>query len=275
MKTYIITVFLFVTTGLVAQLKIPSLSPSASLSQNIGLSTVEVHYARPSKKGRKIFGNLLPYGELWRAGANTATKFSFSKAALLNGKRFEKGDYSILVIPNQNSWVINWYVYSSSNWNAYVEKTPIATFKIPVKHLEESIETLSIGFKNNTLNSADLVIGWDMLEVIIPIKVVEKQEIIASIEKTLSGPTNSDYFQAALYYHETNTDLNKALMYIQNVTASDKALFFQVTREALILKDLNRNKDAVKAAKRALLLSKKAKNKDFIKINKNLIKLLG
>ncbi len=265
---------MFVNAGLLAQLKVPSLSPKTKLSQNIGLSTVTIEYSRPSKKGRKIFGGLLPYGKVWRTGANSATKFSFSKEVVINGQKFPKGDYSLLTIPEKNSWAIKWYTYSSSNWNTYKKQKPFTTFNLPVESVSESVESLAIRFQNITLNSADVYIEWEKSRIIIPVKVNEKQEIISSIDRELAGPSTSDYFRAALYYHETKTDLNKALTYIQKVTESDKALFFQVTREALILKDLNRRKEAIKVAKRALQLSEEAKNKDFVKINNDIITIL-
>ncbi|CAL2058186.1 DUF2911 domain-containing protein [Tenacibaculum sp. 190524A05c] len=271
MKTYIIMAFMFVNASLLAQLKVPSLSPKTKLSQNIGLSIATIEYSRPSKKGRKIFGGLLPYGEVWRTGANSATKFSFSKEVVINGQKFLKGEYSLLTIPEKNVWTIKWYTYSSSNWNTYKKQKPFTTFNLPVESVSESVESLAIRFQNITLNSADVYIEWENSRIIIPVKVNEEEEIIASINKELAGPSSSDYFRAALYYHETKTDFNKALTYIQKVTESDKALFFQVTREALILKDLNRRKEAVKVAKRALQLSKEAKNKDFVKINNDII----
>jgi tetratricopeptide (TPR) repeat protein len=265
---------MFLNASLLAQLKVPGLSPKTKLSQNIGLSIATIEYSRPSKKERKIFGGLLPYGEVWRTGANGATKFSFSKKVVINGQEFPKGDYSLLTIPEKKSWTIKWYMYSSSNWNTYKEQKPFTTFNLPVKSVSESIESLAIRFQNITLNSADVYIEWENSRIIIPVKVNEEEEIIASINKELAGPSSSDYFRAALYYHETKTDLNKALRYIQKVTESDKALFFQVTREALILKDLNKRKEAIEVAKRALQLSQEAKNKDFIKINNDIITVL-
>lgn len=266
---------MFMSASILAQLKIPNLSSTATFSQDIGLTTVEVAYSRPSKKNRKIFNGILPYGQYWRTGANIATKFSFSKSIIINGKLLEKGNYTLLTIPEKSSWKVKWYVYESTNWNNYKEKTPIISFDIPVQRIQETIETFSMSFQNVTLQSADLFIEWENTRIVIPFEVSEHEEIIKSIDKSLSGPSTSEYFRAALYYHETKTDLQKALTYIQKVTSSDNALFFQVTREVLILQDLSKNKEALLVAKRALELSKKAKNKDFIKINSDIISALS
>jgi len=275
MKKYIV-ILIFCTTVVNAQLKTPSLSPASKIVQNIGLTKIELEYSRSSVKGRVIFGEtgLLPNNNLWRTGANTATKISFSKGVIIGGNKLEKGAYTILTILNEKKWEVRWYKYESANWNTYAEKTPLFTIEVPVIKSAELIETLEIHFKNITMSNADLVIEWEYKKVVIPIEVDESKEILKSIERELNGPSDFDYFNAALYLHEANEDLTKALEYIQKVTKSDKALFFQVTREALILRDLNRLEEAKKVAKRGLELSKKAKNNDFIQLNKKMIEEL-
>ncbi|WP_075340360.1 DUF2911 domain-containing protein [Tenacibaculum agarivorans] len=271
MKKYITILIFSINTLVFGQLKTPDLSPNAKVSQKIGLSMVEIEYSRPSKRGREIFGDLLSYNQPWRVGANRATKVSLSKPVTINGKQFEKGEYSIIGFPNQDYWEIKWYSYSSTNWNVYKKETPIVSMKIETVNLPSEVETLEIRFQNTTLHSADIFIEWDKTRIVLPVKVNEKEEIIQSIDKALAGPSDLDYFKSALYYHETKTDLDKALACIQKVTQSEKALFFQVTREALILKDLKRNNEAISVAKKALKLSEKAKNVDFIKINTKII----
>jgi tetratricopeptide (TPR) repeat protein len=275
MKKYI-AILVFFTTMVNAQLKTPSLSPASKITQTIGLTEVEVEYSRPSVKGRVIFGEtgLLPNNNFWRTGANTATKISFSKTVMVGGNELEKGVYTILTVPNEKKWEIRWYKYDSTNWNTYTEKSPLFMIEVPVIKNTELIETLEIHFKSITMSSADLLIEWEYKKVVIPIEVDESKEILKSIERQLNGPSDFDYFKAALYLHEAQRDLTKALQYIQKVTKSDKALFFQVTREALILRDLNRFKEAKNVAKRGLKLSKKAKNNDFIQLNKKIIEEL-
>ncbi len=274
MKHKIIILFLLVNAVVFGQIKTPSLSPKSVSTQSVGLSEITIEYSRPSKRGRKIFGELLPFSQVWRTGANAATKISFSKPVKVNGQLLEKGSYTLLSYPNKNSWEIKWFNYSSSRWANYVKEQPLFTIQVPVNKMVSTIETLDIRLQDITLNSANLFIEWEKTRVVIPLELDEQKEILKSIDKTLSGPSNNDYFRAAVYLHETKTDLKKALSYVQKVTSSNKALFFQVTREALILKDLNRKSEALDSAKRALALSEKAKNDDFIRINAKLIREL-
>lgn len=276
MRFHIIYFAIIFSSVLNAQLKTPNLSSSATISQDIGLTEVTIKYSRPSVKGRLIFGKngLLSYNKMWRTGANNATKITFSEPIAIQGNQVKKGSYTILSIPTENTWQVNWYPYNSNNWNSYVSQKPILSINIPVKKVTNLVETFEIHFEDITLNSASLVLEWERILVKIPLQINEKEKILNSITKVLSGPSNFDYYKAALYLHETKTNLNTALEYIQKVTKSDKALFFQVTREALILKDLRMYKSALKVAERGLQLSKKANNLDFISINEKIIKEL-
>ncbi|WP_299894331.1 DUF2911 domain-containing protein [uncultured Aquimarina sp.] len=271
-KTFFISVLLTVATSN-AQLSIPALSPLSKTTQTVGLTDIEIQYSRPSKRDRVIFGEngIIPFGELWRTGANAATKVTFSEDLTIQNTEVKKGSYAILTKPNSEYWDVNLYIYQSGNWSTYVEKEPTASFKVKSEKLKNPQETLLIYFDEITLNSTDLVIAWDQSKIAIPIKLNTHTKAMANIEKALAGPSNFDYFQAALYLHETGKDLDKALVYIQKATKSEKPLFFQVYREALILADLNRKTEAVNAAKKSLELSKKAKNKDFIRLNEKFI----
>lgn len=256
-----------------AQLQTPSLSPSASLTQTVGLTEIDIQYSRPSVRGRSIFNTtgLLPFGEAWRTGANAASKISFSAPVNLGGQEVAKGSYTLISIPDEESWEIKWYTYESTNWTSYLEKDALFQLQIPVKRSSSFIETFDINIQAISLESATLSIAWEETLIEIPLKVHTQEKVIKNIARTMKGPSMNDYYQAALYLHESEADIEQALSYIQKVTASDKALFFQVTREALILKDLRRKEEAIRSAKRALLLSEKVNNKDFIRINKNLL----
>lgn len=276
MKSTILLLFLFLPALVSAQITIPSLSSSAYIKQTVGLTEITVDYSRPSTKGRIIFGEsgLLPANELWRTGANNATKISFSANASILGHDIEEGNYTILSIPGEKTWKMNWYPYESTNWNSYVEKEPLFTLELNVGKTDTHVETFEISFQDINLNSASLSFSWEQTLVKVPIMVRETEQILKSIERTLAGPSNSDYFQAALYLHESKGDLNKALEYIQIVTASENAQFFQVTREAQILLELGKNKEALSAAKRGLSLSEQVGNNDFIRLNKKIISQL-
>lgn len=260
-----------------AQLQIPSLSPVASSTQKIGITTVTIQYSRPSTRGRTIFGKngVLPSDEFWRTGANGATKITFSSGVTVGNKSLSAGSYTLLTLPGENNWQINWYVYVSATWSDYVEKAPLLSMNLPVQKTGIHIETFEIDLQDVTLNSANLSLEWENALVKIPVLVDDNARILSSIESALAGPSTFEYFQAALYLHESGTDLNRALEYIKQVTQSADALFFQVTREAQILQDLGKNQEALQSARRGLALSQKVGNKDFIRLNNKIIKETG
>ncbi|MBP2831127.1 DUF2911 domain-containing protein [Aquimarina sp. U1-2] len=271
-KVLFMSIMMVITAN--AQLRVPALSPSSKTIQTVGLTEIEIEYSRPSKRDRTIFGEdgIIPYGELWRTGANAATKITFSDDLLISETPIKKGSYAILTKPGKNSWDLYVYSYESQNWSTYVDRTPIASFTIDRIKSNQVVETFLMYIDQITLNSAQLIFTWDTTKIVLPLKFMTHEKTMAAIYKTLSGPSTFDYFQAALYLHEAQEDLEKALTYIQKATKNENALFFQVYREALILADLDRKTEAILAAKRSLALSKKAKNKDFIRLNEKNIK---
>ncbi|WP_299433282.1 DUF2911 domain-containing protein [uncultured Aquimarina sp.] len=271
-KIFFISMISLVTVH--AQLTVPALSPSSKTTQTVGLTEIEIAYFRPSKRNRIIFGEngIIPYNELWRTGANAATKITFSDDITIFETPIKKGSYAILTKPGKSNWEIYFYTYTSGNWNSYVNLEPIASFTAKNIKTSDVIETLLIYIDQITLDSSQLVFSWDRSKIVVPLKFDTHKKTMASIEKTISGPTDFDYFQVALYLHEAQKDLDRALEYIQKVTKNKNALFFQVYRESLILADLNRKTEAIVAAKRSLELSKKAGNKDLARLNERNIK---
>ncbi len=278
-KNIIITLVFVIgfTASILGQVRTPALSSSAKVIQTVGLTDIEILYSRPSAKGRKIFGEdgLIPFDKFWRTGANSATKIIFSDDITIGGKALKKGSYTILSKPGVTSWDIYFYPYETGNWSSYVEKKPIAIITSTSQKMADKVETLTISLDHISMTSALLTIKWENTKVPIPIGVQVHEKVMKSIENVLSGPSDNDYFQAALYMHEAKIDLEKALMYIQKVTNGNTPRFFHVYREALILTDLNRKAEAIVSAKKSLELSKKAGNEDFVRLNQKLIKQLS
>ena len=254
------------------QINLPAASPKATVQQTIGFTDITVTYSRPSKRDRILFGEygLLPYGELWRTGANAATKLTFNNKIKINDISLNEGEYTLLTVPGIKEWKINLYPYESTNWLSYASKEPIVSFSIAARTSTEIKESFHIYFDNITLKSGTLVLHWDTIKINIPIITETHDQALSNISKNLSGPSSLDYFQAAVYLHDTQTDLIKALEYIEKATASDSQ-FFQMHRKALILNDMGRKEEAIIAAKASLNLAKKAKNKDFIRLNERFI----
>ncbi len=259
----------FFTTTSTAQIKTPAPSPSATLTQAIGLSDVTIAYSRPSVKGRKIFATdgLVPFGKVWRTGANQATKISFGADVNVGGKDLKKGDYAILSIPNADAWAVHFYPYESGSWSSYVEKDPMAVVTAKAENLPFSIESFSISIEDITDDSGNLVFFWSNVAASVPLNFEVEKNVMAAIEKTLAGPTAGDYYAAGNYLLSIDKDLEKALTYVQKATKTDNPRFWQVRREALILGKLGRVKEAIAAAKLSKELAVKAGNDDYVRLN--------
>ena len=230
------------------QLQIPDISPRAEVIQTIGYTKISAVYFRPSLKGRSAFGNegVLPFGQVWRTGANAATKISFSDDVSFAGEKIQKGEYCLLTVPDRTQWTISLYPYSSTVWNDYIELKPVLRVRRSVTALKTPIESFEIVFKNIGMENVDMVLGWGNTAVHIPIEVDVRKVALKKIERVMDGPSDFDYFLAGLYLHEVQTDLEKALTYVQKASKKANALFFQVHREALILKDLGKKRRSFK-----------------------------
>ncbi|MEO0340724.1 MAG: DUF2911 domain-containing protein [Bacteroidota bacterium] len=271
------TLMLGISWASTAQIKVPALSPTVEIKQQIGLTTATLSYSRPSLRGRSLFGKegILVQGQKWRTGANGTTKLSFSKDVEISGQLLSKGTYALLSTPQEESWTFHFYPYETGAYTQFLDKQPTLEITVPIQRLSDMIETLSLHFEALQLDAAELVLQWGNTKAVLPIQLKEHASILTNIERELQGPSNFDYFQAALYLHETQTDLPQALQYIQEVTQHDSALFFQVHREALILSDLDRKAEAIKVAKRAMELAEKVGNDDFVRLNEQLIEALS
>ena len=256
-----------------AQIKTPAASPSGKVMQDIGLTSVTVEYSRPSMKGRTIFGKdgLVPTGEVWRTGANQATKISFDQPVSVGGKELQRGDYAILSKPGMDTWEIMFFPYEGGNWGSYVEKTPAATVTTGAKRMNGMTETFTIGFDNLKNTSGDLYFSWANMYVPLTIETETDEMAMASIDRALAGPSARDYYLAASYYHDNGKDLEKAYEYARKSNDMD-AKFWQLRREALILADLGRTKEAIQTAQRSMQLAQEAGNQDYVRMNEKSIK---
>jgi len=265
--------FLVFSFSVDAQIKTPAASPKQVLTQTVGLTDISLEYSRPSKKDRDIFSQtgLVPYGKIWRFGANSATKITFSDDVSIDGNKFAAGSYAMLAVPNTKEWIINFYPYEKGSWSSYKDANPMASIRTNVSKGSNVVETFTMGIGDITTNSAKVYTMWDKTSVSFPVKVSVDDRVMAGIEKTLAGPTANDYYAAGNYYHTSGKDLNKALEYVQMATKVDKPKFWQVRREALILADLGKYDEAIKAAKKSLDLAKAADNADYQKMNQESI----
>ena len=259
-----------------SQLKTPSASTASEIEQVVGLTEIEIDYNRPSKKGRNIFGNLVPYGKIWRTGANSGTEISFSTDVTINGQNIKEGTYSIFSIPNKDSWEIILYADTDlwsvpRNW----DETKIifqSNFKTNMNN-GKSVETFTISFDNITNNDFDLVFSWDDTYVIVPINVPTRSLVDNQIKSIMSGnPKSSDYYSAAVYYLQENNKLDFALDWMNKaIDMIENPRFFQLRQFSLILAANGKYREAIKVAKKSLELSIQANNQDYVKMNNDSI----
>jgi hypothetical protein len=252
-----------------AQIKTPAASPSAKVMQTVGLTDVEVTYSRPSMKGRTIFSadGLVPFGDVWRTGANRVTKVSFSGDIMVEGAELKGGDYAVLSIPGKDSWAVHFYNYASSSWSSYVEAEPAAIVNVKPMKTPATVEDFTIDIRNMKDGDADLVISWENTMVALGLHTDVDGVVMENIERVMAGPTPGDYYTAATYYHNSGRDLKKALEMIKVATDVEEPMFWQVRRKALILADLGMKKEAIEAATLSKELAMKAGNKDYVRMN--------
>lgn len=252
-----------------AQIRVPAASPSTEIEQSIGLMEAHIHYSRPSMKGRTIFAadGLVPYGKMWRTGANSATKLVLSADCMLGGSEVKAGEYAVLTIPTASEWDVMLYTYESGSWGSYREKDPAYSFKATSTKAPATVETFTIGFNNLTGTSATLDIAWENTMVSIPVSQEIHDQVMGDIKRTLAGPSAGDYNAAAGYLLEQGEDLETALTYSEKATAGDSPRFWMVRRKALILAELGRKADAIEAAKHSMELAKEAGNEDYVALN--------
>ena len=207
-----------------AQLKLPAASSSQTVTQGLGIENVTLNYSRPSMNGRKIFGDLVPYNEVWRTGANTNTTLTFEGDVELNGHKLSAGTYALFTIPNKSEWTII-ISKNTKQWGAYTYKQSEDALRFNVKPhtLANPVETFSISFDNVTPTGAVLSLAWEKTSVKVDLKVNQQAKILASIDEAMKGE-KKPYFAAAQYYFSNNLDLNKALnWYDEAAKAQPKA----------------------------------------------------
>ncbi len=272
----IYTMFLlFVSFYGFSQLKTPSASTASEIEQVVGLTEIEVDYNRPSKRGRVIFGNLVPFGKIWRTGANSGTEISFSTDVSINGENINEGTYSIFSIPNEDSWQIIFYsdidLWSvPRNWE---ESKIIFQSNFKSNTNNKVVETFSISFEDITNNNVNLVFSWDDTNVIVPIDVPTKSLVEDQIKSIMGDdPKSSDYYSAAVYYLQENINLDIALKWMNKaIEMIENPRFFQLRQQSLILAANGQYKNAIKVAEKSLELSIQANNGDYVKMNNDSI----
>lgn len=248
--------FIAIAATTFGQLKLPPMSPLSKMSQEFSTSTIDISYSRPSMRGRVIFGGLVPYGEVWRTGANAATKVKFGEEVTIGGAKVEAGEYALYTIPNKNEWTII-LNKGLGNWgsNGYETSDDVARFTVKPENINNAKETFTINVTDITFNTCNIEMVWDKTKVVIPVKADNTERLNTSVEKAINEP-NIPYFQAANYYYETNQNLDKAYTYVNKALDANPKAYYMWNLKARIAQKQGKKDEAIAAAQKSAEVAK-------------------
>jgi hypothetical protein len=257
--------------GEAQQLRTPAPSPPQLIKQDFGLSSIELSYSRPGIKGRNIFGDLVPYGKVWRTGANQATTLTFGDDVEIGGTKIPAGKYGLLTIPGAQEWtIIITRQLDVTTPAAYKQDQDVVRLTAPVRNLPFAIESFTLLFADLNPGSCNLGMMWDKTYLSFPIKTDVDSKVMAQINNTMDKD-NHPYFNAAYYYLENGKDLNKALEWFDKALQQDPTAFYAAYQKARCQAKLGKKQEAIATAKKSIELSQQAKNSDYVTLNEKLI----
>ena len=275
MKKIFVLFSLFLSMSAMAQtIKTPAPSPTQTIKQDFALSSIEVVYSRPSAKGRTIFGDLVPYGKMWRTGANGATKVTFGEDVKVGGVAVKAGTYALYSIPSKDEWeiIINKGA-NNGGLNGYKAEDDVARFKVKPSTLPFNVETFTIMLTDQTASSLKLFVIWGNQEAGFSVEA----NIDASIMKQIDGAMNVDnrpYFAAASYYFEAGKDMAKALEWANKAVDAQPKAYWIAHLKAKIQAKMGDKAGAKATAMKSIELAKEGKNDDYVALNEKLIATL-
>lgn len=272
MKKIVLVVSLALSSAMsFSQIQRPMASPEAEIEQTVGLTEIEIEYFRPSKNNREIFGNVVPYNELWRTGANENTKFTTGDDIVFGKDTLKAGTYALFTKPSADSWDVIFYT-EFGNWGTpddFNESKVALRAKAKVVQLNDVVETFTISIDNTTTKSADLNFSWDKTRATLNFTVPTDKKMSANIDKVMAGPSANDYFASAEFYYKEKKDMKKALEWINKaVEIRGESAFWMTRLKSLIQAELGDYKGAIETAKKSLAEAEKAEYKAYIDMNK-------
>jgi hypothetical protein len=273
---FCISAVLILSTADAQQLRTPAPSPTQTIKQDFGLSNVELSYSRPVKRGRTIFGDLVPYGKVWRTGANTATTITFGDEVIIGGKKVPAGKYGLVTIPDKDNWtVIVTKQLDVTSPAAYKPENDVARATVkPAALTGTPVESFTMQFAEVKSNSLELQLMWDKTTVSLPISTDVETKVMAQIDQVMNKD-NRPYYNAAMYYMDNGKDLNQALAWFDKAAELNPNAYWIHYNRASCLAKLGKKKEAKEAATKSKELAGKADNQDYVKLNDNLLSTLN
>jgi hypothetical protein len=261
-----------------AQIKTPAASPQSTVSQRVGLTDITIVYSRPSAKGRKIFGTVVPFGKRWRTGANGTTSIKFSDDVTIEGKKVAAGEYGIYTIPNKTEWmvVLNKNTKLGADVDGFKDDQDVARFTVKPFGVAQKVETFTIDFTDLTPATANVAMSWENIGAKFKIMADVESKVMAQIDEKVikaAAPAPSDLAAAAVYYYDNNKDLKQAVTWMEKANAAEPTKFWNLNTEAKIrlkMKDYKGAMTAAEASKKAALAATPP-NGEYVKMNEELM----
>ncbi|MCX8019399.1 MAG: DUF2911 domain-containing protein [Chitinophagaceae bacterium] len=276
MKKYLVIAFaLYLQPSFSQQLNIPQPSPLQTVKQNFGLSFIEISYSRPGVKNRKVFGDLVPYNQVWRTGANAATTITFGDEVTVNGVKIAPGKYGLLSIPGEKEWTIIISKQTDvTGPEAYKQDQDVVRVNVKPLSLSMPVETFTISIDDIKNNSCKIALIWDKVYVPFEVTTEVDSKVMKQIENVMLKD-NKPYYSAANYYYENNKDLNQALEWVNKaVEMNPNSQPWVHTLKTKILAKLGRKEEARAAAQNAIRIAQSTKFPEFVKQNEEILKTL-
>jgi hypothetical protein len=271
LKSIVIACSLFTLT-LNAQLKTPAPSPLQTLKQNFALSEIGIEYSRPSAKGRIVFGDVVPFGKIWRTGANSSTKITFAEDVKVEGQNVLAGTYALYTIPNKDNWELMFYKDLSlgGNTGEYKKENELIRFTVKPSVITEKVETFEINVSNISSNTANIELRWENTRISFSVVADIDSKIMKNIEKNVINDTKP-YYQAASYYYENNKDLKLALEWADKAVAQNPKAYWVLLLKAKIQTKSNDKKGAALTAAQVVNLAKEDQDDAYVKMAEQII----
>ena len=256
------------------QIKTPAASPTAEFKQTVGLTDISIVYSRPGVKGREIFGDLVPYGKLWRTGANMATKITFSEDVKIEGETLAAGSYALFSVPGEDEWTLIFNTnVNQSGTGSYDESLDALRVKVKAGQLGgEGVESLLININGIRNDYADMVLIWANTIVSAKIEVNTDEQVMANIKAVMDPASEAGkYWAAANYYFESDKDLDQAIEWVNKSIALGNNRFWVVHLKAKMLQKKGNCKEAIAVAEESKKMAQDAGSDDYVALNDKLI----
>nr|WP_299175775.1 DUF2911 domain-containing protein [uncultured Allomuricauda sp.] len=255
-----------------AQIKHPKVSPFSIVEQNVGLSKIMVKYSRPATKGRQIFGDLVPYGRIWRVGANESTKITVDSDLKVMGNVLPTGTYALYAFPEADEWQIVFHE-NTTHWGDgrknYNPEEDVFRISVKPQKIPYHQENFLISFDSITHDSAIMELIWANTKVQIPFMVDTQSLMELEIAKQLrENPSAQTYYEAARYFQEKGTQYQRALEYLNKALELGGDTYYFHRVKSLVEAKLGDYQSAIISANKSLKIADELGKDEFVRMNK-------